>query len=176
MKHQYQDLIQLFDEAFFADYNTRLELGGDEPVYLPADQQISHHRIIFARGYYASALHEIAHWCVAGAQRRQQEDYGYWYEPDGRTETRQKEFEEVEIRPQAYEWILSVSAGFPFTVSCDNLHGNFEPDRVAFMTRVQQEVITILETGLPPRVKALSESLRTFYQTAPLSPGQFIVK
>ena len=54
------------------------------------------------------------------------------------------EFEKVEVRPQAYEWILSVSAGFPFTVSCDNLDGEFEPDRLAFMRKVHKEVGDIL--------------------------------
>lgn len=130
----------------------------------------------FARGFYASALHEIAHWCVAGPQRRLLEDFGYWYEPDGRTAQVQAEFEKVEIRPQAYEWILAISAGFPFTVSCDNLNGDFEPDRLAFMSKVHSEVLKILEQGLPQRVKMLSEALRAFYQTPALLPEHFAVK
>lgn len=176
MNHQYQDLIEIFNQTFYRDYNTKLELGGDEPIYLPADEQVSYHRIIFARGFYASALHEIAHWCVAGPQRRLLEDFGYWYEPDGRTAQVQAEFEKVEIRPQAYEWILAMSAGFPFTVSCDNLNGDFEPDRLAFMTKVHREVLNILEQGLPLRVKMLSDALRAFYQTPALLPEHFAVK
>lgn len=176
MKHHYQDLITLFNQSFSEQFNTRLELGGDEPVYLPADQEHSYHRIIFARGFYASALHEIAHWCVAGPQRRLLEDFGYWYESDGRSAEVQKEFERVEVRPQAYEWIFSVSAGFPFSVSCDNLHGDFEPDRLAFMQRVHREVSDILLQGLPLRVKMFSEKLRQHYQTAELNLEQFEVK
>ncbi len=176
MSHQYQDLITIFNRTFLAEYNTKLELGGDEPVYLPADEKIPYHRIIFARGFYASALHEIAHWCVAGPQRRLLEDFGYWYEPDGRTEAVQQAFENVEIRPQAYEWLLSVSAGFPFNVSCDNLNGDFEPNRLVFMDKVHKEVIDILDAGLPPRVAQLSEALRHFYQTPPLAAEQFKVK
>lgn len=176
MTHQYQDLIAIFNQTFFADYQTKLELGGDEPIYLPADAHTSYHRIIFARGFYASALHEIAHWCVAGPERRLLEDFGYWYEPDGRSAQMQAEFERVEIRPQAYEWILAQSAGFPFTVSCDNLHGDYEPDRLAFMHKVHQQVLEILTTGLPPRVARLSQALRSFYRTPPLSAEQFIVK
>nr|WP_275041800.1 elongation factor P hydroxylase [Vibrio nigripulchritudo] len=121
-------------------------------------------------------LVELAHWMVAGPERRLLEDFGYWYEPDGRTEEVQAAFEKVEVRPQAYEWILSQSAGFPFTVSCDNLHGDFEPDRLGFMAKVHQEVLGILETGLSPRMKSLSDALRQFYQTAPLNPEQFQVK
>ncbi|EGU54355.1 hypothetical protein VINI7043_24802 [Vibrio nigripulchritudo ATCC 27043] len=176
MSHQYSDLIDIFNRTFSGPFNTKLELGGDEPIYLPADKEKNYHRIVFARGYYASAMHEIAHWMVAGPERRLLEDFGYWYEPDGRTEEVQAAFEKVEVRPQAYEWILSQSAGFPFTVSCDNLHGDFEPDRLGFMAKVHQEVLSILETGLSPRMKSLSDALRQFYQTAPLNPEQFQVK
>ncbi|WP_375750778.1 elongation factor P hydroxylase [Vibrio sp. HN007] len=176
MPHLYQDLITIFNQTFYDEFNTKLELGGDEPIYLPADEKVSFHRIIFARGFYASALHEIAHWCVAGPKRRLLEDFGYWYEPDGRTEQVQAEFEKVEIRPQAYEWILSMSASFPFNVSCDNLHGDFEPDRLAFMAKVHKEVSGILDSGMPPRVKALSEALRDFYHQSELDIAQFEVK
>ncbi|KII77292.1 elongation factor P hydroxylase [Vibrio renipiscarius] len=176
MNHDYQDLITIFNDTFSAHYNTVLELGGDEPIYLPADEQHPQHRIIFARGFYASALHEIAHWCVAGPERRLLEDFGYWYEPDGRTAQVQAEFEKVEIRPQAYEWILALSAGFSFGVSCDNLNGDFEPDRLLFMSKVHTEVMAILEQGIPPRVLMLSEAMRAFYGIAPLNPNDFIVK
>ncbi len=176
MSHQYTDLIDIFNRTFYEDFNTRLELGGDEPIYLPADQEKDYHRIVFARGYYASAMHEIAHWMVAGPERRLKEDFGYWYEPDGRTEAVQAEFERVELRPQAYEWILSKSAGFPFTVSCDNLHGDFEPDRLSFMSTVHKEVLEILESGLSPRMRSLSDALRHFYKTDSLHPDQFQVK
>ncbi|MGX9417250.1 elongation factor P hydroxylase [Vibrio sp. RC27] len=176
MKHQYQDLITLFNRTFSLSYNTRLELGSDEPIYRPADSDCNYHRIIFARGFYASALHEVAHWCVAGPERRLLEDFGYWYEPDGRNEETQARFEKVEIRPQAYEWILSVSAGFPFNVSCDNLNGEFEPNRMQFMQLVHQEVMKIFELGIPERVASLSNVLRDFYQTPELKPELFIVK
>ncbi|WP_104402309.1 elongation factor P hydroxylase [Vibrio penaeicida] len=176
MSHQYTDLIDIFNRTFYEDFNTKLELGGDEPIYLPADQEKDYHRIVFARGFYASAMHEIAHWMVAGPERRLKEDFGYWYEPDGRTEAVQAEFERVELRPQAYEWILSQSAGFPFTVSCDNLHGDFEPDRLSFMSTVHKEVLEILESGLSPRMRSLSDALRHFYKTDSLHPDQFQVK
>ena len=176
MTHDYLDLITIFNDTFYHSFNTKLELGGDEPIYLPADAEHSYHRINFARGFYASALHEIAHWCVAGPERRLLEDFGYWYEPDGRTAQVQAEFEKVEIRPQAYEWILALSAGFPFTVSCDNLNGDFEPDRIAFMSKVHAEVVSILLQGMPPRVKMLSEAMREFYHIAPLEAEIFIVK
>ncbi len=77
--------------------------------------------ILFAHGYYSSALHEIAHWLVAGEARRKLEDFGYWYEPDGRSAERQREFESAEIKPQAIEWVLATAAGFRYFASADNL-------------------------------------------------------
>ena len=63
---------------------------------LPAQQPGALNRIVFTHDYFASALHEVAHWCVAGPERRRLTDYGYWYAPDGRTEKQQMEFERVE--------------------------------------------------------------------------------
>lgn len=118
--HNAFDLIQLFERCFFAEFNTRLEGGADEPLYLPA---VAHDpaRIVFTRDYFASALHEVAHWCVAGEARRRECDYGYWYAPDGRSSAEQQEFERVEVKPQALEWIFSIACGSRFRVSADNL-------------------------------------------------------
>jgi elongation factor P hydroxylase len=87
----YQDLIHLFNQTFAESENTHLVKGQSEPIYLPANDQVNYHRIIFAHGFFASALHEIAHWCVAGQARRLLEDYGYWYCPDGRNMQQQTE-------------------------------------------------------------------------------------
>ncbi len=53
------NLIELFNGLFRDSLNTVLVKGTDEPVYLPADSEHPNHRIIFAHGFYASALHEI---------------------------------------------------------------------------------------------------------------------
>ncbi|MGF1703707.1 elongation factor P hydroxylase [Photobacterium makurazakiensis] len=173
MEHKNDDLIALFNRIFVSTYNTELVLGGDEPIYLPAGDTNPYHRVIFARGYFASALHEIAHWCIAGPKRRLLEDYGYWYEPDGRTEAVQAEFEKVEIKPQAIEWILAASCGFRFQVSCDNLNGNCEPDRAGFTNTVREQVLVYLEQGIPERALTLSNALRKFYQVESLQPTDF---
>lgn len=125
-----KSLIILFNNAFFESTNTRLEGNGIEPEYLPADDYCSYNRVIFRHDYVASALHEIAHWCVAGKTRRQQVDYGYWYEPDGRSEAQQKVFEQVEVKPQALEWIFSNACGLPFRVSADNLASDARPSQL----------------------------------------------
>jgi len=171
--HHYQQLIEIFDRCFADSLNTRLVKGDEEPIYLPADTLIPYHRIVFAHGYYASALHEIAHWCIAGPSRRLLVDFGYWYCPDGRDAPTQRQFEQVEFKPQALEWLFCVAADFPFNVSCDNLSGNCEPDRIAFQSRVHDEVIGYLSHGIPQRAARFIEELREFYQTRPLTPAQF---
>lgn len=171
-RHQIADLIQIFNDLFLQSLNTELVAGDSEPVYLPAGQTRPHNQIIFAHGFFASALHEIAHWCVAGTERRQLEDFGYWYKPDGRTVSEQIEFERVEQRPQAYEWILSVSAGKRFYFSADNLSAGLGASE-SFKQGVKARVIQTLVSGMNPRLQALSDALRTFYGQPPLSADQF---
>ena len=96
MKHCFIELICLFESTFKKKYNTRLIKGNDEPIYLPANDVCQFNQIIFAHGYFSSALHEVAHWCLAGQSRRLLEDYGYWYIPDGRDHQQQAKFESVE--------------------------------------------------------------------------------
>ena len=135
----YSDLINIFEQTFFISTNTRLVKGTDEPVYLPANADCDYHRIVFAHGYYASALHEVAHWCIAGAQRRLLQDYGYWYCPDGRNQAQQLQFEQVEVKPQAIEWAFCLATGHKFSVSTDNLNG-YQADTKTFTSRVKSQL------------------------------------
>ena len=165
MSHHYQDLIALFEATFYPKYQTRLVKGGDEPVYLPQSEQCPFNQIVFAHGYFASALHEISHWCLAGAARRKQEDFGYWYLPDGRNEQQQAAFEQVEIKPQAIEWALCIAAGKDFDVSSDNLSGTGQTDRFAFKEKVYQQVCHYLDIGFPRDAQTLIKVLAEHYQT-----------
>ncbi|QIM63489.1 ATPase [Pasteurellaceae bacterium Orientalotternb1] len=169
--HNYQDLIQIFNGCFAESYNTRLERGGDYPIYLPAfidEDNVPSERpynvILFAHGFYSSALHEISHWLVAGKERRKLEDFGYWYEPDGRSEERQREFEQVEVKPQAIEWILATAANFRYFASADNLTGN-AGDNTSFKNAVYAQVKHYAENGLPLRAEQLRQALSKFYGT-----------
>lgn len=173
MRHHYQQLITIFNQCFTNHYNTRLLKGDDEPIYLPATEQTSYHRIIFAHGFYASALHEIAHWCIAGDERRKLVDFGYWYCPDGRDALKQSQFEQLEIKPQALEWLFCTAAGFPFNVSCDNLQGNSEPDREAFLCKVHEQVLCYLTQGISARTVCFIQALHSFYKTPPLTAAHF---
>lgn len=173
MQHNYQDLIDLFEHVFFAQFNTRLIKGGDEPLYAPADERCAYHQIIFAHGYYASAFHEISHWCHAGEKRRLIEDFGYWYIPDGRNEKQQKKFEQVEVIPQAIEWAFNVAAQKKYHTSADNLNG-YQGDTDGFKKKVYQQVLVFLEQGFPPRAQQFIEALMTFYNTdCPLDAERF---
>lgn len=171
--HHIDDLILLFNDTFSQSHNTRLVCCESEPIYRPADEQTDFHRIVFAHGFYASALHEISHWCVAGKQRRLLEDFGYWYEPDGRSAQRQAEFEKVEVKPQALEWIFSQSANFTFHFSADNLEGDAKPSK-DFMHNVYQQIQRYLRDGLPDDAKLWSEALiRTYRPNTPLCVDEF---
>ncbi len=173
VRHRVADLIRLFDELFHDSHRTVLVKGEYEPIYLPRSADHPYHRIVFAHGYFASALHEIAHWSVAGYRRRELEDFGYWYQPDGRTEEQQRLFEQVEVKPQALEWIYSVACGHPFRFSADNLDGAVG-DMGPFKRAVHAQVLRYLEEGLPnQRVKRLVATLRQFYGQAPLQPSSF---
>ena len=154
-------LITLFNSTF-EDFNTRLVLGDDEPIYIPAGADKSYHQIVFAHGFFSSALHEIAHWCIAGEKRRLLEDYGYWYCPDGRDEVQQADFEKVEIKPQAIEWAFTEAAGRKFQVSTDNMNGA-EPDREGFTRNVAAQLERFRKHGFPPRAERfLTALLSTF--------------
>ncbi|MFC3852781.1 elongation factor P hydroxylase [Salinispirillum marinum] len=171
-QHTYQDLIKIFNALFLPSLNTELVAGDAEPVYLPASSEYPHHRLVFAHGFYSSALHEIGHWCLAGPERRLLEDFGYWYKPDGRTETEQAEFERVEVKPQANEWILSVSAGHKFHFSADNLSTGLGASDT-FKQTVQARVFALFDQGFPERLRLLSNALRAHYQQPPLSREAF---
>ncbi|WP_304996672.1 elongation factor P hydroxylase [Salinispirillum sp. LH 10-3-1] len=175
MQHDYQDLIRIFNDLFLPTLNTELVAGDGEPIYLPADAQYPHHRIVFANHFYSSALHEIGHWLVAGPERRLLEDFGYWYKPDGRTAEEQIEFERVEVKPQANEWMLSVAAGHPFHFSADNLSTGLGASH-AFKCHVQQRVWSLLDNGLPERLRVLVERLTAFYGRAPLQRDCFSIE
>ena len=166
--HHYQDLITIFDDCFSSTYNTRLVKGDDEPIYLPAEGERSYNAIFFAHGFFSSALHECSHWLIAGEERRKRVDFGYWYMPDGRSTEQQALFQQVEVKPQALEWILSRAAGHRFRVSIDNLNGA-ESDTMAFKNAIYLQVREYCQNGLSQRAHQFRTALCAFYkQPVPL--------
>lgn len=166
MKHSPNDLIMLFNDLFREAYRTVLVKGSDEPEYVPASGPEGVARVVFAHGYYASALHEISHWCIAGERRRTLHDYGYWYCPDGRTPEQQQAFEAVEVKPQAIEWLFALAAGFRFHISLDNLSGAGAANEARFRRHVRRQAGKYLENGLPERAQCFLDALAAFHGTA----------
>jgi len=100
-------------------HNTVLVGGGHEPLYLPA-RRGAKAMIRYTRDYARSALHELAHWALAGPSRLDLEDYGLWYVPPPRTPAHQAAFFAAERRVQAVESLFCGACGLPFCVSADN--------------------------------------------------------
>lgn len=145
---------------WFAHRHTILVKGGHEPEYFAATAT-QPAKIVFAHGFFASSLHEISHWCVAGRQRRGLNDFGYWYAPDGRNQYQQQQFEQVEIKPQAIECLLTLACNKPFNVSKDNLFAEFDTSQSTFETDVAAQALKFWQTGdkLSTDAKALLNQL-----------------
>ena len=147
----------LFDDLFMPSLNTCLVYGAEEPFYKAAGAQ--HPAQIMSRhDYLSSALHEIAHWCIAGKQRRLQDDFGYWYEPDGRSNQQQALFEQVEVKPQAVEWALAIACCHRFHLSADNRGQQAKPSE-SFHQAVVAQFQEYWHNGLPERAQQLFEAL-----------------
>jgi elongation factor P hydroxylase len=159
----------IFNRIFSVNENTLLISGGDEPIYLPVSEIETVNKIISTQDFFSSALHEVSHWCVAGVERRKLVDYGYWYEPDGRTLEQQRLFEQAEIKPQALEWLFTVATGGRFRLSVDNIS---QPEMRAsdeFGRKVYDQVLNYLEYGLPDRAQQFFDALLSYFQPAKLS-------
>jgi len=146
--------IEDLNTAVLHSYNTRLVGGFDEPFYRAAgnDQPAE---IRFTRDYARSALHELAHWCVAGEQRRRLDDYGYWYAPDGRDAHQQQLFFRVEVQPQAIEKHFCHALGLAFDVSVDNLNNPDINGLESFRQAVDGQYLQFSRDGLPARAASI---------------------
>ena len=148
------EIIAVFNKRLGARYGVRLEGGGAEPFY-QAPKAAECALIVFRADYSASALHEVAHWCLAGRQRRLLDDYGYWYLP-ARNAAQQAAFEAVEARPQALEALFAEAAGVDFQVSSDDVASLPSP---AFKAQVAAER-RLIEQQLPVRAKYFLAALK----------------
>ncbi|MEM7100323.1 MAG: elongation factor P hydroxylase [Pseudomonadota bacterium] len=114
-----EQIRHVFNDEF-ADYSVRMIGGASEPVYLPATEH-GQAQLFYRDNFAASALHEAAHWCIAGQARRTQEDFGYHYLPPPRSASDQLLFFRSELRTQALESLFADQAGVKFVPSADNL-------------------------------------------------------
>jgi elongation factor P hydroxylase len=152
-------LETLFARLFRDDEKTVLVRAATvDPVYYPRSEARPLAEIHFANNFFSSALHEIAHWLIAGSERRTKLDYGYWYKPDGRDQEEQQHFERFEARNQGLEWILSSAANHDFHVSSDNLSGD-SSDNSGFARCVKENALSLLQKGFSGRSKTLIDAL-----------------
>jgi elongation factor P hydroxylase len=153
-------LEAVFAACFASRLQTRLEGGAGEPLYQPAQSPGQASVIYYRADYFASALHEIAHWCIAGTERRKLLDFGYWYAPDGRTAAQQHAFEAVECKPQAMEWLFARACGSRFKLSADNLDPNSGniPDTSGFRRQVYRQAV-LWQQALPQRAAEFYQGL-----------------
>ncbi len=133
-----------FNRRMGRRYQVRLVGGAAEPFYSPGSARRPA-IIRYTRDYAASALHELAHWCIAGHERRRLPDYGYWYQPPPRTEGQQQAFYRVELPVQALEARLAAAAGVPFRVSVDDLDRNCTAATIESARSFEREVLALAE-------------------------------
>ncbi|WP_196137490.1 elongation factor P hydroxylase [Aliikangiella sp. G2MR2-5] len=154
-------LVEIFNKLFQNTENTVLQPGADEPFYqAPSNNKGA---VIYSReDYFSSALHEIAHWCIAGNERRKIDDFGYWYKPEGRSIEEQLAFEQVEVKPQAIEWAFHMACDHPFHFSADNLSQAIEASD-SFKLNVSNQLNIYLANGLPRRGQILFEALNSYF-------------
>jgi elongation factor P hydroxylase len=160
-------LERVFNECFTASWNTRLVGGAEEPLYQPAQDSSGQHVLRYRADYFASALHEVAHWCIAGERRRRLLDFGYWYAPEGRDLSQQRAFEAVECKPQALEWFFSRACGYRFRVSADNLElaAQLAIDALEFQGGVLRQAQLWQSQGLPLRAGLFYRALCAEFAT-----------
>ena len=115
-----ETISDLFNNTFEKKYRVRLIGGAAEPIYLPPTDKKTG-AICFREDFVSSALHEVAHWCLAGRDRREMVDFGYEYISPPRDEVAQKIFLQAEARVQGLERLFSEVSGVSFSASLDNL-------------------------------------------------------
>jgi elongation factor P hydroxylase len=156
-------VMRAFHESF-AEEGVRVAGGFNEPFYLAA-RDGAPAEIRFNRDFLNSCLHEIAHWCIAGKDRRARDDYGYWYRPDGRNGAEQVEFFRAEAGPQALEWSFALACGEPFRMSLDNLGGEVGGQAEAdFAAALEARMEGFLKDGFPPRAARFQRALMAQFQ------------
>lgn len=153
-------LCAVFEQVFSKSDSTRLVGGADEPFYRPAGNgELA--TVFFRADYVRSALHEVAHWCIAGPARRALPDYGYWYSPDDRDLPQQQAFFAVEAQPQAVERHFCEALDIGFSPSVDNLSLDVpESAQLQFTQRLEDWHARYSAEGLPARAARFHDALR----------------
>lgn len=149
-------IVRTFNDTFLASHHTAMRGGAAEPLYLPA-VGASPAQIVFTYDYPASALHEAAHWCLAGEQRRTQRDYGYWYVPGPRNSAQRAAFFQAEADVQALEAVFAQTCGMRFVVSADDFDAS--PEELAQFEHDVTARLNVRRATLPLRARTFRAAL-----------------
>jgi len=163
LDYRSSDLEAVFRACFEHRYQTKLIGGAAEPEYLPASLDEPFHRLYYRHDYFSSALHESAHWCIAGKERRKHIDFAYWYEPDNRSIDQQALFECVEAKPQALECLFSLATGMTFRPSVDNLMLDNRPSKNFVVAICDHLTDFVRGEPLPSRAQQFCDALIAQY-------------
>jgi hypothetical protein len=150
-------IARVFNREFLEGHRTLMCGGGAEPLYQPAVGSAPA-RIVFTHDFPASALHEAAHWCLAGPSRRLRRDYGYWYVPGPRDTRQRAAFFAAEATVQALEAIFATACGVRFVVSADDFAAA-PTELEAFARRVDEKIAARRVGGLPARGRRFLDAL-----------------
>lgn len=157
-------IAQVFNAEFLGTHNTLMSGGAAEPLYVPA-VGCQPSQILFTHDYPASALHEAAHWCLAGRARRRQRDYGYWYVPGPRTAPQRRAFFAVEAQVQALEAIFAQTCNVRFVVSADDFAAS--PEEIDEFRQCIEQLVAQRRPCLPERARRFCEALTRAFPHAP---------
>ena len=132
--------------------------GASEPFY-QAPKGNRPAILFFGGDFVRSLFHELAHYCLAGDMRRQIDDFGYWYSPCGRSSKEQKQFEQVEARPQGLEKLFCEIWAVPFSPSLDDFSGR--KASAGFLEKLEHAYIE-MKTTPPNTPQRVLEGMRYF--------------
>jgi len=150
-------IADTFNRVFGVSHRVRMVGGAAEPLYEPATDDRPA-RIVFTYDYPASALHEAAHWCLAGPARRRVRDYGYSYAPGPRDPVSRAAFFASECDVQAIEALFAESCGVRFVVSADDFAAP-PAELEAFERSVRAAIARRRNEGLPARAACFRDAL-----------------
>lgn len=150
-------IARCFERCFATEASLRCLGGAKEPLYRPATAA-GPAELVYREDFAASVLHEIAHWCVAGARRREQPDFGYRYLPPPRTAAEQAQFLRWELTPQALESLFADAAGVTFRPSFDDVEDRHVDLRQAFQESLELRRKELAH-AMPPRAERFLKAL-----------------
>ncbi len=153
------DVVDVFARCFWESHATQLIGGAAEPLYQPAQRAGEPHLLFYRENFAASALHETAHWCVAGSTRRTQVDFGYVYNEPPRSARAQAAFFAAELKVQALEQVFCEAGGLVFVPSADQIGVNLNEFRQQLET-YDSEVRGWMQNSCDRRAQQFEQALR----------------